>query len=160
MENLNLISVKAGKFSTRHLFTFFCAKTEFFPIYEEFLDNMVDTKRLTAFIINQLNCFSTLLVKLLHNFILRDHIFRRNLSIISFAVTRKNKSLKKSLMKQMQLLRRKSKYKWVANGRDDIFWQNLLNQKSRDPCWKKNFRLPKESFSSLHVQLTPCSCRP
>ena len=63
-------------------------------------------------------------------------------------------------MKQMQLLRRKSKYKWVANGRDDIFRQNLLNQKSRDSCWKKHFRLPKERFSSLHVQLSLCSCRP
>ena len=84
--------------------------------------------------INQLNCFSALLMNLvsLNNFILREHIFRRHLSIISFAVTRKNKLRKKRLMKKMQLLRRKPKSVWVVN-----------------------FRLSRESFFSLHEQLPP-----
>ena len=106
--------------------------------------------------INQLNCFSALLMSLfsLHNFILREHIFRRHLSIISFAVNRKNKLRKKRLMKKTQL-RRKPKSVWVVDGRDDIFWQNLLNQKSLDWYWKKNFRLSRESFFSLHEQFSP-----
>ena len=49
-------------------------------------------------------------------------------------------------MKKMQLLRRKPKSVWVVDGRDDIFWQNLLNQKSPDWWWKKNFQLSRESF--------------
>ena len=104
----------------------------------------------------------------LHNFILREHILRRHLPIISLAVTPKNKLRKKKLTKKMQLLtdcmflschvrilRRKPKSVWVVDGRDDIFWQNLLNQKSRDWCWKKNFRLSRESFFSLYEQLPP-----
>ena len=92
---------KAGQISTRYLFTFSSAKT--FSIYVEFLNNMADTtRRLIAVMTHQLNCFSALLMNLfsLHNFILREHIFRQNLSIISSAVTRKNK--KKRLMKKMQ----------------------------------------------------------
>ena len=92
---------KAGQISTRYLFTISSAKT--FSIYVEFLNNMADTtRRLIAVMTHQLNCFSALLMNLffLHNFILREHIFRQNLSIISSAVTRKNK--KKRLMKKMQ----------------------------------------------------------
>lgn len=151
MENLNLISVRQGNFQLGICLHFFAPKLSF--------PNLWGISRQHGGY-QTFNCLVFFKLFSLHNLILRDHIFRRNLSITSFAVTRKNKSLKKSLMKQMQLLRRKSKYKWVANGKDDIFWQNLLNQKSRDSCWKKNFRLPKESFSSLHVQLSPCSCRP
>ena len=86
---------KAGQISTRYLFTFSSAKT--FSIYVEFLNNMADTtRRFITVMTHQLNCFSALLMNLfsLHNFILREHIFRQNLSIVSSAVTRKNKEEK------------------------------------------------------------------
>ena len=60
-----------------------------------------------------------------------------------------------SLLLEKTKLRRKPKSVWVVDGIDDIFWQNLLNQKSPDWCWKKNFRLSRESFFSLHEQLSP-----
>ena len=112
--------------------------------------------------INQLNCFSALLVNLfsLHNFILWEHIFRWHLSIISFAVTQKNKLRKKRLMKKMQLLGRKPKSVWVVDRWDDIFWQNLQYQKSTDWCWKNFFRLSRESFFPLHEQLSSLATDP
>ena len=119
---------------------------------------MADTKQLfIAFMINQFNFSSALLMNLFfsHNFILREHIFRRQLFTISFAVTRKNKLRKKRLMKTMKLLRRKPKSVWAVDGRDYLFWQNLLNKKSPEWYWKKNFRLSRESFFSLHEQLSP-----
>ena len=59
-------------------------------------------------------------------------------------------------MKKMQLLRRKPKSVWVVDAIDGTPWQNLLNQKSPDWCWKKNFRFSRESFFSSHEQLSPC----
>lgn len=73
------------------------------------------------------NCFPALLVNLFSwcNFILRDYIFRWDVSITSFASTRTNKLRKKVLRKRMQVSRRKSKSVWVVHGRDDIFRKNL-----------------------------------
>ena len=56
----------------------------------------------------------------------------------------------------MQLLRRKPKSAWAIGGRDNTFWKNLLNQKSPDCCWKKNFQLSRGSFFLLHKQFSPC----
>ena len=53
-------------------------------------------------------------------------------------------------MKKMQLLRRKPKSVWVVDGRDDIFWQKLLNKKS--PDWYFDYQ---GNFFLLHEQLFP-----
>ena len=110
---------------------------------------MADTKQLfIAFMINQFNFSSALLINLFfsHNFILREHIFRRQLFTISFAVTRKNKLRKKRLMKTKKLLRRKPKSLWAVGGRDYLFWQNLLNKKSPEWYWKKIFDYQGKAF--------------
>ena len=53
-------------------------------------------------------------------------------------------------MKKMQLLRRKPKSVWMVDGRDDIFWQKLLNKKS--PDWYFDYQ---GNFFLLHEQLFP-----
>ena len=74
---------------------------------------MADTKgRLTVFMMNRLNCFSALLMSLfsLRNFILREDIFRRHLSITSFAVTRKKKINKEEKVKEKDaVIKKKTK---------------------------------------------------
>ena len=111
-----MIPVFREKFSVHLVGTSFTlrlhGKFKSHPGQKEFLNNMADTKqRMIAFVINQWDCFSAVWVNSfsLQNFILPEHIFRQNLVITSFVVTRKNKLRKKHLMKKMQLLTRKSK---------------------------------------------------
>ena len=44
---------------------------------------------------------------------------------------------------------RKKRNTWVANGRTDQWWNNMLGDDIPDQCWKKNFRMTKEAFLKL-----------
>jgi hypothetical protein len=44
---------------------------------------------------------------------------------------------------------RKKRNTWVANGRTDQWWNNMLGDDISDQCWKKNFRMTKEAFLKL-----------
>ena len=52
-------------------------------------------------------------------------------------------------------LRRSQRSSWYKPGRTDQWWQNMINDITPAETWKKNFRMPKETFLQLAEMLRP-----
>lgn len=62
---------------------------------------------------------------------------------------------KKLKIMHIRRMNRRKRSVWVANGRTDLWWRNLITGVSPDNAWKKNFRMNRETFQELCEQLRP-----
>ena len=110
MGNLNLILLRRDRFQPGTCLRFLAPKLSFFNLcgifkqhggYQTTFDHLHD---------KPVKLFSALLMNLfsLHNFILREHIFR-HLSIISFAVTRKKQIKEEKANEEYAVIKKKTK---------------------------------------------------
>ncbi|CAB4016610.1 Hypothetical predicted protein [Paramuricea clavata] len=56
---------------------------------------------------------------------------------------------------RQRYLRRKKRGCLHKPGRTDLWWENILNGVSPEESWKKNFRMSRDDFMELVVELRP-----
>ena len=80
---------------------------------------------------------------------------KRMMLITAYLCSKKNKWAKRKKHLKLRRLCRKPRTIWVANGRTDQWWTNLLREDIPPDTWKKNLRMSKECFYNLVAQLDP-----
>ena len=80
---------------------------------------------------------------------------KRMLLISAYLCSKNNKWAKRKKHLKLRTLCRKRRTIWVANGRTDQWWTNLLHENVPPGTWKKNLRMSKECFYNLVAQLDP-----
>ena len=78
---------------------------------------------------------------------------RRTLLLCSYLCSKKNKWTTRKKHRKLSRLCRSPRTIWVANGRTDQWWRNLVSENLPLGTWKKNFRMSKECFYNLVAQL-------
>ena len=80
---------------------------------------------------------------------------KRTLLLCAYFCSKKNKWATRTKHIKFRRLRRKPRTIWVAGGRTDQWWRNLVSGNLPSDTWNKNSRMSKESFYLLVAQLDP-----
>ena len=80
---------------------------------------------------------------------------KRNLAIAAYFAAKKSKMARKLKFMKARRMHHKARSVWIQAGRTDLWWQNLLGDDVPESCWKKNFRMTRQSFFSLADELRP-----
>ena len=83
-----------------------------------------------------------------YSFLLLSFITRwkRQNAFLTAAISKKNYSSEKLDLRRSRRLRRKPRRYWYDQSRTDDWWVKLLSGKLNHDCWKKNFRMDKDTF--------------
>ena len=97
------------------------------------------------------------LILQLHGLVITYKILemKRNLMLCALFSAKKSKLQRKMKHIQARRILRRPRSTWVANGRTDQWWQNMLGADVPEYCWKKNFRMSRISFMALADELRP-----
>ena len=83
------------------------------------------------------------------------NISRQNNAIINMVAKKRNHFREKLARRRLNVLNRRPRSCWFKNGRTDLWWENMWNGIAPEECWKKNFRMPRESFMNLLAEINP-----
>ena len=97
------------------------------------------------------------LVFQLHGLVITYKILqmKRDLMVSAYFATWKSKMQRKRKHIQARRILRKARTVWVVKGRTEEWWLNMLGEDVPEFCWRKNFRLSRQSFFALADELRP-----
>ena len=72
-----------------------------------------------------------------------------------YGCKKRNHFREKLARRRLNVLNRRPRSCWFKNGRTDLWWENMWNGIAPEECWKKNFRMPRESFMNLLAEINP-----
>lgn len=68
---------------------------------------------------------------------------------------KRNYFREKPARRRLKVLNRRPRNCWFKKGRTDLWWENMWNGIAPEEYWKKNFRMPRQSFMDLLAELNP-----
>ena len=68
---------------------------------------------------------------------------------LSLSGRKQNYFREKLARRRLKFLNRRPRSCWLKKGRTDLWWENMWNGTAPVEHWKKNFRMPRESFMDL-----------
>jgi hypothetical protein len=122
----------------------------------KFKENMAPSKQVIQSVVASISAVVSLVTQMFGLILIWGmNVSRQNNAIITMIARKRNYFREKLARRRLNILNRRPRSCWFKKGRTDLWWENMWNGIAPEECWKKNFRMPRESFMNLLAELNP-----